>query len=92
MATSREIINDLRAQARTLRCFGLDPIMRETLMRSLHRGADEIDRLQCELDILRAFAEIPEEPEKPKTPPDPIPASMAQRYRDYVGQWPEERS
>ncbi len=60
MATSREIINDLRAQARTLRCFGFDPVLRETLMWTMHRGADEIDRLLVELDMLRAFAQIPE--------------------------------
>lgn len=59
MAMSREIINDLRGQARTLRCFGFDPVLREGLMWSLHRGADEIDRLLSELDLLRAYAEIP---------------------------------
>lgn len=92
MASSREIINDLRAQARTLRCFGLDPVVRESLMRSLHRGADEIDRLQGELDILRAFAEIPKEPPASPAPADPIPASLAQRYHYYVGEWPEDRA
>ena len=91
MSPSREVINDLRAQARTLRCFGFDPVLRETLVRTLHRGADEIDRILGELDILRAYAEIPAEPKAPKTP-EPIPASLVQRYRDYVGKWPEERS
>ena len=96
MATSRDIINELRAQARTLRCFGYDPVVRESLMRSLHRGADEIDRLQGELDLLRAFAEIPEDtPAAPPASPargSSVPASLARRYRDYVGEWPEDRA
>ncbi len=63
MASSREIINDLRGHARTLRCYGLDPVVSENLMWSLHRAADEIDRLSAELGLLRAFAEIPQEVE-----------------------------
>lgn len=59
MSNSRDIINDLRAQARTLRCVSIDPVVRESVAWSMHRGAEEIDRLQGELHMLRAYAEIP---------------------------------
>lgn len=60
MATSREIINDLRAQARALDGRHVQGSMMHGVCRSLRRAADEIDRLLAELDMLRAFAEIPE--------------------------------
>ena len=60
MATSREIINDLRAQARALDGRHVQDSMMHGVCRSLGRAADEIDRLRAELDMLRAFAEIPE--------------------------------
>ncbi|MDQ7775173.1 MAG: hypothetical protein Q4615_04285 [Paracoccus aminovorans] len=91
MASSQQIISDLRAHARALDGCHLSGTMMHSVCRSLRRGADEIDRLLGELAWLRAWAEIPEEPKAPK-PHDPIPASLVQRYRDYVGQWPEERS
>lgn len=60
MTTSREIINDMRAQARALDGRHITGSMMHGVCRSLRRGADEIDRLLGELDMLRAFAEIPE--------------------------------
>lgn len=63
MATPREIITDLRAQARALDGRHLSGTMMDGVCRSLRRGADEIDRLLCELHLLRAFAEIPPEAE-----------------------------
>lgn len=59
MSTSREIINDLRAQARELDGRHDCGSMLDGACRSLHRGADEIERLLSELDMLRAWAEIP---------------------------------
>ncbi len=60
MATSGEIINDLRAQARALDGRHVQGSMMHGVCRSLRRGADEIDRLLGELNMLRAYAEIPE--------------------------------
>ncbi len=58
MASSREIITDLRAQARALDGRHLQGSMMHGVCRSLRRGADEIDRLLDELHMLRAWAEI----------------------------------
>lgn len=60
MATTREVINDLRAQARALDGRHLSGSMMHGVCRSLRRGADELDRLLGELDMLRAWAEIRE--------------------------------
>lgn len=59
MASTREIINDLRAQARALDGRHMSGSMMDGVCRSLRRGADELDRLLAELDMLRAYAEIP---------------------------------
>ncbi|WP_313350526.1 hypothetical protein [Paracoccus sp. (in: a-proteobacteria)] len=59
MASTREIINDLRAQARALDCCPVSGTMMHGVCRSLRRGADELDRLLGELVMLQAFAEIP---------------------------------
>lgn len=61
MATTREIINDLRAQARALDGRHVSGSMMDGVCRSLRRGADEIDRLLGELQMLRAYVEIPED-------------------------------
>lgn len=61
MATSQQIITDLRAQARALDGRHLSGTMMDGVCRSLRRGADEIDRLLGELHMLRAYAEIPED-------------------------------
>ncbi len=58
MASSREIITDLRLQARALDGRHVQGSMMDGVCRSLRRGADEIDRLLGELHMLRAFAEI----------------------------------
>lgn len=57
MASAREIVNDLRAQARALDGRHLQGSMMGGVCRSLHRGADEIERLEAELTWLRGFAE-----------------------------------
>ncbi|WP_353429487.1 hypothetical protein [Paracoccus denitrificans] len=59
MASTRQIITDLRAQARALDGRHLSGSMMDGVCRSLRRGADELDRLLGELAMLRAFAEIP---------------------------------
>ncbi len=59
MASSREIVNDLRAQARSLDGRHVRGAMLDGICRSLRRGADEIDRLLAEIHMLRAWAEIP---------------------------------
>ena len=59
MATTGEIINDLRAQANALDGRHVQGSMMHGVCRSLRRGADEIDRLLSELNLLRAYAEIP---------------------------------
>lgn len=58
MASSREIITDLRAQARALDGRHLQGSMMHGVCRSLRRGADELERLLDELHMLRVFAEI----------------------------------
>lgn len=63
MASSQQIITDLRAHADAFDNCHLNGTMMHSLCRSLRRGADEIDRLRGELDMLRAFAEIPPEVE-----------------------------
>ncbi|UFS63830.1 hypothetical protein LO749_06465 [Paracoccus denitrificans] len=60
MPSSREIINDLRAQARALDGRHVAGSMMDGVCRSLRRGADELDRLLVELDMLRDYAEIPD--------------------------------
>lgn len=63
MATSQQIITDLRAQARALDGHHISGTMMDSVCRSLRRGANEIDRLLAELHMLRAYAEIPEDAE-----------------------------
>ncbi|UXU74350.1 MULTISPECIES: hypothetical protein [unclassified Paracoccus (in: a-proteobacteria)] len=58
MTGARDIINELRAQARALEERSADDAAMPALCRSLRRGADEIDRLLAELAMLRAFVEI----------------------------------
>lgn len=60
MASSRDIINDLRAQARALDGRHVSGTMMDGVCRSLRRGADELDRLLDELHMWRANAEIVE--------------------------------
>jgi hypothetical protein len=60
MASTREIINDLRAQARALDGRHLQGTMMDGVARALRRGADELDRLEDELFYHRAAAEYPE--------------------------------
>ena len=60
MASSQQIITDLRAHAAALDGCHLSGTMMHSACRSLRRGADELDRLLGELDMLRAFAEIEE--------------------------------
>lgn len=57
MATTRQIINDLRAQARALEGRHLSGTMMCPVVRSLHRGADELERLDDELFYHRAAGE-----------------------------------
>lgn len=57
MAGSREVINDLRAQAAALDGRHLSGSMMDGVARSLRRGAGEIERLLDELTWLRGFAE-----------------------------------
>lgn len=64
MASSREIVNDLRAQARAIERSHLEFMMVDGLARSLLRGADEIERLLDELTYLRGFAEAHLEAER----------------------------
>lgn len=59
MASSQQIITDLRAHACALDGCHAQGSMMHSTCRSLRRGADEIDRLLGELDMLRAFAQIP---------------------------------
>ncbi len=63
MASTRQIINDLRAQANTCEGRHLQGQMLTPHVRSMRRGADELERLLDELLMLRAWAEIPEEVE-----------------------------
>jgi hypothetical protein len=58
MATTRQIINDMRAQARAIDGRHLQGRMMCPTARALRRGADELERLLDELFLLRAFAEI----------------------------------
>lgn len=59
--STREIINDLRAQARGLDGRHLGGVMQDHVARSLRRGADELERLLDELFYHRAGAELPRE-------------------------------
>lgn len=61
MATTRQIINDMRAQACALDGRHLSGMMTDGVVRSLRRGADEIERLEAELFYHRAAAEIPKD-------------------------------
>lgn len=61
MASTRQIITDLRAQAYALDGRHLSGTMMCGVCRSLRRGADELERLLDELHLLRAYAEIPED-------------------------------
>lgn len=61
MARTRQIITDLRAQARALEGRHVSGSMMDGVCRSLRRGADELERLADELYLLRAYAEIPQE-------------------------------
>lgn len=56
MATSREIINDLRAQAAAMERRGHDQ-----LVTSLRRGAAEIERLLDDQFYMRAALDMPAE-------------------------------
>lgn len=58
MASSQQIITDLRAHANALDGRHVQGTMMHSVCRSLRRGADEIDRLLAELHLLRAWAEI----------------------------------
>ncbi|WP_304616964.1 hypothetical protein [Paracoccus sp. (in: a-proteobacteria)] len=61
MTSSREIINDMRAQAAALDGRHVSGSMMDGVCRSLRRGADEIERLLDDLVWLRGYAEIPQE-------------------------------
>lgn len=61
MATPRQVINDLRAWAAHFDGTHLQGHMMDRVVRSLHRGAEVIEQQQAELDLLRAYAEIPQE-------------------------------
>lgn len=61
MASSREIINDMRAQAAALDGCHVSGSMMDGVCRSLRRGADEIERLLDDLVWLRGYADIPQE-------------------------------
>lgn len=61
MASTRQIITDLRVQAGALDGRHVAGSMMDGVCRSLRRGADELERLVDELHLLRAFAEIPQE-------------------------------
>lgn len=63
MASSRQIVTDLRAHAAQLDGRHYQGCMMTSTCRSLRRGADEIERLLAELHYLRAYAEIPPEAE-----------------------------
>lgn len=54
MISTRHIINDLRARAR---------MSSGSTAHSMQRGADELERLLDEVQLLRAYAEIPVEAE-----------------------------
>lgn len=56
--SSRQIINDLRAQARALDGRHLSGTMMDGVCRSLRRGADELERLLDDLTYLRGYAEL----------------------------------
>lgn len=58
MASSRQIINDLRAQAAALDGRHVQGSMMDGACRSMRRGADEIERLLDDLTYLRGFAEL----------------------------------
>lgn len=57
MATSRQIVTDMRAHARQLDGTHVQGCMMGSTCRALRRGADEIERLLAELTWLRGFAE-----------------------------------
>lgn len=57
MTHPRQIVTDLRAQARALDGLHLAGSLGDGLCRSLRRGADEIERLLDEMVWLRGFAE-----------------------------------
>ncbi len=61
MASTRQIINDLRAQANALDGRHLSGTMMDGVARSLRRGADELERLDDELFYHRAAAETQED-------------------------------
>lgn len=61
MPSARQIINDLRAQARALDGCHVSGSMMDGVCHSLQRGADELERMSDELHMLRAWAEIPED-------------------------------
>lgn len=61
MASTRQIINDLRAQANACEGRHLQGEMLTPHVRSMRRAADELERLLDELHLLRAYAEIPQE-------------------------------
>lgn len=61
MVTTRQIINDLRAQARALDGRHLQGSMMDGVARSLRHGADELERLDAELFYFRADAEAGED-------------------------------
>lgn len=63
MASTRQIINDLRAQANAVDGRRLRGETLQPFVRSMCRAADELERLLDELHLLRAFAEIPQEVE-----------------------------
>ncbi|MAU46240.1 MAG: hypothetical protein GOVbin2371_30 [Prokaryotic dsDNA virus sp.] len=61
MASTRQIINDLRAQARALDGRHLQGTMMDGVARSLRRGADELERIDGDLFYYRAAEALPEE-------------------------------
>ncbi len=56
--TTRGIIIDLRRGAEAMEATGIRDI---PVVRTMRRGADELERLLDEIHMLRAWAEIPEE-------------------------------
>ncbi|NEX47614.1 hypothetical protein [Pseudotabrizicola algicola] len=61
MASTRQIINDLRAHSRAFEGTHVQGTMMTSLCRSLDRAVHELERLHDEVTLLRAFAEIPQD-------------------------------